>query len=235
MAIVVSLAALAGLGIGLAIGLNRGGPDRNAAGGGAGGSMMGGAGRAGQAMMGGSGLGAMTGMDPGREMGAALADAPGPRISPAAADRLGAAVPPGGRADTSGRRLSFSGREVTLDILASPAGGPDMTFRVAGMVGPTIVVPAGARVRLLLINADADTAHGLWVTGAGAATSAMPMMSAAPAFPDAAVQPLGDPTAAGMHAGTASFTAATAGSYRYICPVPGHALRGMVGTFVVTG
>jgi uncharacterized cupredoxin-like copper-binding protein len=38
-----------------------------------------------------------------------------------------------------------------------------------------------------------------------------------------------------MHAGTLSFTAATPGTYQYLCPVPRHAQKGMVGTFVVAG
>ena len=40
-------------------------------------------------------------------------------------------------------------------------------------------------------------------------------------------------TSAGMHAGTLTFTASTAGTYHYLCPVPGHAQKGMVGTFQV--
>lgn len=59
------------------------------------------------------------------------------------------------------------------------------------------------------------------------------MMGAAPAFPGAALWFLGNPTSVGMHAGTVTFTAGTAGTYRYLCPVPGHAQKGMVGAFQV--
>ena len=59
------------------------------------------------------------------------------------------------------------------------------------------------------------------------------MMTAAPAFPGSALWFLGKPTTAGMHAGTLTFTAATPGSYQYLCPVPGHAQEGMAGTFTV--
>jgi len=45
--------------------------------------------------------------------------------------------------------------------LGSPSGGPDETFRVAGLVNPAIIVPAGARVTIEFVNADPDTAHGL--------------------------------------------------------------------------
>jgi rusticyanin len=107
-------------------------------------------------------------------------------------------------------------------------------FEIAGIVNPTVVVPAGAHVSIEVINADDDMAHGLVITVGGAATAWMPMMSAAPAFAGAAAWFLPIPTAAGMHAATLSFTAATAGTYTYLCPVPGHAAKGMAGTFTVS-
>ena len=61
------------------------------------------------------------------------------------------------------------------------------------------------------------------------------MLTARPAFAGSALWFLGNPTSAGMHAGTLSFTASTPGTYRYLCPVPGHAQDGMTGTFIVTG
>jgi uncharacterized cupredoxin-like copper-binding protein len=36
-----------------------------------------------------------------------------------------------------------------------------------------------------------------------------------------------------MHSGTLSFTVGAQGTYQYLCPVPGHAQKGMVGTLVV--
>lgn len=118
--------------------------------------------------------------------------------------------------------------------MASPAGGPDETFRIAGLVNPTIVVPAGARVTIEIINADHDTAHGLAITASGDQSSWIPMMSDRPAFTGSALWFLGDPTAAGMHTGTLTFTAATQGTYHYLCPVPGHTQKGMTGTFTVS-
>ena len=61
------------------------------------------------------------------------------------------------------------------------------------------------------------------------------MMTTAPAFTGSALWFLGNPTSAGMHAGTISFTAGPPGTYRYLCPVPGHAQKGMTGTFTVSG
>lgn len=121
-----------------------------------------------------------------------------------------------------------------LTVLASPAGGPDETFRIAGLTDPAITVPVGAQVSIDVINADPDTAHGMVITAAGNTSAPMPMMTARPAFPGSAVWFLGHPTAAGMHAAALTFTATTPGSYRYLCPVPGHAQKGMTGTFTVS-
>jgi rusticyanin len=102
------------------------------------------------------------------------------------------------------------------------------------MVNPTVVVPQGAHVTIQFVNADSDMAHGLVITaGNGAAASVMPMMTAAPAFSGAALWFLGEATSAGMHTGTISFTATASGTYQYLCPVPGHAQEGMIGSFVV--
>ena len=52
--------------------------------------------------------------------------------------------------------------------------------------------------------------------------------------PGSALWFLPNPTSAGMHTATLTFTASTPGTYHYLCPVPGHAQKGMVGTFIVT-
>ena len=180
----------------------------------------------GTAMMGG-------GSDPGTIMGSLFSGAPGPRVSAAQATALGSQVPAGAQVSTAGNTITFTSTTVRLTILASPPGGPDETFRAAGMVNPRIVVPAGARVSIQLINADPGTAHGLVITASDASTSWMPMMTARPAFTGSALWFLGNPTTAGMHEGTLAFTASTPGIYHYPCPVPGHAQKGMSGTFTV--
>ena len=184
------------------------------------GSMMG------TGMMGGS-------TDPGKIMGRLFASAPGPRVSAAQAAALGSQVPAGAQVSKADNTITFTTTTVRLTILASPAGGPDESFRAAGLINPRVIVPAGAHVAINLINADPDTAHGLVVTASDATGSWMPMMTARPAFPGSALWFLGNPSAAGMHAGTLTFTATTAGTYRYLCPVPSHAQQGMTGTFTV--
>jgi rusticyanin len=172
--------------------------------------------------------------DPGQVMGRMFADAPGPRVSPAQATTLGNQVSAGASVDRAANRITFAGTSIDFAVVASPAGVPDETFRIAGLINPTIVVPPGAHVSLQLVNADPDTAHGLVVTTSGARSSWMPMMVNPPAFPGAALWFLGNPTSAGMHTGTLRFTVGAGGTYQYLCPVPGHAQKGMVGTLVVS-
>jgi hypothetical protein len=102
-----------------------------------------------------------TGTDPGKFMGRLWANAPGPRVSPGQAVALGTQTPVGARIDRSARTITFTTGRVHMAAVASPAGGPDETFRIAGMVSPTVVVPAGAKVSIEVVNADPNTAHGL--------------------------------------------------------------------------
>jgi len=176
-----------------------------------------------------------TSHDPGKIMGTLFANAPGTRVSPGQAARLGRQIPAGAAVSSADHRITFSGPSVRLVVLASPAGGPDETFRVAGLVNPAVVVKVNARVSIEVVNADLDTAHGLVITASGAGSSWMPMLTASAAFAGSAVWFLGNPTTAGMHAATLSFTASRPGTYRYLCPVPGHAQEGMTGTFTVSG
>jgi hypothetical protein len=184
-------------------------------------------------MRGGTLPGAMTGAgdDPGTVMGALFSDAPGPRVSPAMAQQLGDQTPAGASVGRASGTITFTGRDVTLTVLASPSTSAG-AFRIAGMTDPAITVPAGAHISIQLINADTAMAHGLVIT-AGADRSQMPMMNGVPAFTGSALWFLGKPTISGMHAGAITFTATTPGSYQYLCPVPGSARDGMSGTFTV--
>jgi hypothetical protein len=163
-----------------------------------------------------------TSNDAGKVMGRLFADAPGTRVSATEATQIGNAVPTGATVDHARDRITFSGATDHLVVLASPAGSPDETFRIARMVNPTITVKSGARVSIELVNADSDAAHGFVITADGWATSRRPMMNAVPAFDGSALWFLGNPTAAGVHTGTLTFTATKSGtSARY------RATRGM--------
>lgn len=212
VAAVVLLAAGSLVGVGLMFGGGSGNPVPSASGPWGYGPMMGG------------------GRDPGAAMGAALANAPGPRVSAVKAAELAQQVPASASVDRTARQITFSGSTVSFAAVASEAGM--YSFEIAGMANPTVTVPVGARVSIDVVNADDDMAHGLVVTAAEPA-SWMPMMGTGPAFPGAGVMALGEPTSAGLHAATITFTAETPGRYSYLCAVSDHARRGMLGSFIV--
>jgi uncharacterized cupredoxin-like copper-binding protein len=150
------------------------------------------------------------------------------------AGSAGGTVPsPAGRMTQAAAQWVTGGTSAPGWMRGGALSMPAEAVRIAGLTDPAISVPAGAHVTIELINTDPDMAHGLVITPAGADRSAMPMMTAAPAFGGSALWFLGEPIAVGLHAGTLTFTATTQGSYEYLCPVPGHARDGMAGAFTV--
>jgi rusticyanin len=139
--------------------------------------------------------------------------------------------PAGASVDSQTRTITFYTASVSFTVVAIAPGQPDMTFTVAGLANPTVIVPAGARVTVRFINNDTDEAHG-WLVTASQAPFQFGQPST-PAIGGAFAGVIGDPTAAGDGASTITFTAGPAGSYRYICPMPGHAQMGMAGSFTV--
>lgn len=140
------------------------------------------------------------------------------------------ATPAGASVDRGANSITFGSNAVSFTVVSVPPGGPDMTFRIAGLVNPTIVVPKGATVSVQFINADTDEAHGWEVT---AAQPPFQFQIGAAAFAGAFARGLGDPTAAGDGTETVTFTASKTGNYQYVCPMPGHAQMGMHGAFTV--
>jgi len=120
--------------------------------------------------------------------------------------------------------------------LAAPAALhlPGMQWEIDGLINPTVVVPRGAQVTVDLVNADQGYMHGFEVTKATPPFQEMAMMQGTAAFPGAFVMPIWPETSHGQYHRSTQFTAATAGTYHYICPVPGHAAHGMAGQFVVS-
>lgn len=142
---------------------------------------------------------------------------------------LASAVPPGAR--EAGNTITFTSRRVSFTVAAVLPGGPDMTFRIGGLVNPSLVIPAYATVTVEFINADTDEAHGWEVTSTG---PPFPFQIGQPALPGAFARGLGDPTSAGDGAETITFTAGRGGRYQYVCPMPGHAQMGMHGSLTVS-
>lgn len=143
---------------------------------------------------------------------------------------LGSRLPSAAHADVGSKTITFTSQKVTFTVVAVPPVGPDMTFRIGGLVNPTLVLPSGATVHVEFINADTDEAHGWEVVGPG---PPFEFGVGGPALVGAIARPLGDPTAAGDGAETITFQAGRPGSYEYVCPMPGHAQMGMHGRLIV--
>jgi len=166
-----------------------------------------------------------------RKAGTGLAGRAPANVPASQVRALSQQVPAGASIDSVTRTISFYTAAVSFTVVAIAPGTPDMTFTVAGLTNPTIIVPAGAQVTVRFINNDTDEAHG-WLV-----TDHKPPYEfgqpATPAIAGAYAGVIGDPTAAGDGANTVTFTASAAGGYHYICPMPGHAQMGMAGSFIV--
>lgn len=186
----------------------------------------------GYGMMGGSGSG--SGYGYGGMMGGYVSGTGG-TVSTATAARMGNAIPSGASVDRTRNRVVFTGRDVQLNVVGSPMGQKDETFRIAGLVNPVIVVPKGAVVHVSFVNADDNMTHNFLVTPASPPFSYVAMMQAPPAFAGSATPFLGSSSGKSMEQAVTSFVANTPGQYTYLCAVPGHAEKGMYGSFIVQG
>ena len=140
--------------------------------------------------------------------------------------------------DSAANTVTYRGSTITIDVIAVQPDRPDTTFEVAGLVDPTIHLPRDAVVTIRLINMDygADMPHGLVVTNTPPPYPymTMPMMGGATGgIPPLAARSTVDVHAAQYQAGSARFHTVTAGTYYYLCQVPGHAQKGMYGQIIV--
>ena len=144
---------------------------------------------------------------------------------------LGDSVPAGASVDACADRITFTGDSASMTVEAVPPANPDMTFRVAGLINPTVVVRQGTEVTVEFVNADSDQAHGWMVTTGQPPFAFRP--GSQPAFANADAGVIGDPVRGRQGARVITFTAGASGMYQYICPIPGHAQMGMHADFVV--
>jgi FtsP/CotA-like multicopper oxidase with cupredoxin domain len=144
---------------------------------------------------------------------------------------LGDQVPAGAVVESRADRISFTGDAASFVVGAAASSGTGTTFRIAGLIDPTIVVRQGTSVTVEFVDTDSDQAYG-WIVTAAQPPFAF-RVSADPAFPGAAAVVIGDSVEGRGGARVITFTAGAAGRYQYLSPAPGQAEAGMYGDFIV--
>ena len=141
----------------------------------------------------------------GQQVGTAMAGLAPQTVSLAQTRTLGDQVPAGASVDRASNTITFTASSVSFTVAAVPPGGPDMSFRVAGLTDPAIVVPQNAQVTVQFINGDNDEAHAWMIAGEQPPFSFNQPKT--PAIPGAFSGLIGDPTASGQGASTFTFQA----------------------------
>ncbi|MHB8293349.1 MAG: cupredoxin domain-containing protein [Acidimicrobiales bacterium] len=136
--------------------------------------------------------------------------------------------------DAKTNTVTYKSQAVNLVALASPHGKPNMTWEIDGLVNPTVVVPPNAHLNVVLVNTDWGYMHGFELTTTAPPYPHMAMAGVVDSFFLMPLPPrtTHSVTTASYYTRTGSITP-PAGTYHYLCPVPGHAAAGMFGTLVV--
>ncbi len=123
------------------------------------------------------------------------------------------------------KTLTF--RQKTVRLVAHSGPANDMlSYRIAGLRNPTLIVPAGATLKALFINTDDDMMHNLRFT-----VQKPPFKGP---VKSAGTTNLPHKSETAYHAEDVTMRVPTrVGTYTYLCTVPGHAAGGMYGTLIV--
>lgn len=138
---------------------------------------------------------------------------------------IGYLVAPRSQAPSPGDVITIPGSTVHLSVLS----GPGLSFAIGGLVNPTIQVTPGAQIMVHFLNI-ATIPHSFAIVAQGPPYASEPPSEVAFSGAESPDAMMG--TTSGGNA-TFSFTAGSAGTYWYLCHVPGHATGGMYGKFVV--
>lgn len=122
------------------------------------------------------------------------------------------------------KALTFRQKAVRLVVRSGPADDM-LSYRIEGLRNPMLIVPAGATLKALFINMDDDMAHNLRFS-----VQKPPFRSMVKSVGSAN---LPHKSGAVYHAEDLTMRVPTAGTYTYLCTIPGHAPGGMYGTLIV--
>ncbi len=123
--------------------------------------------------------------------------------------------------------LTFTEKEIRLVVVTGPEDDM-LSYRIQGIRNPTLVVPAGATLKILFINVDSDMKHDIRFG------HVMGIFAANPDIKETAgsvkLLPIAD---AVMNAEELVIKANENGMYKYFCSVGAHAKGGMWGNIAV--
>ena len=158
-------------------------------------------------------------------------------ISPSEVNELQSYVPSNARVISSNNTIIFNGTDADILILAGP-GNNYLSFQVFGLLNPTIEVPAGSVVKVIVLDVSV-LPHSFGLTTKGPPYSSAPTPEQYPApfpgsqMPSSILTNGLSPESSTVSGYVLEFNATTPGEYWYLCFVPGHAASGMYGKFIV--
>ncbi|MEO6907400.1 MAG: hypothetical protein ABI210_05880, partial [Abditibacteriaceae bacterium] len=123
--------------------------------------------------------------------------------------------------------LTFDQKDISLVVTTGPEDDM-LSFRIQGVRNPTLAVPSGAEIKVLLVNTDSDMVHDFLF-----GTLQRPIADHPPTAGTVGsdrIQPAKSET---YSAQQMTFTAPQNGVATYFCSMKGHAEKGMWGTIVV--
>ena len=136
-------------------------------------------------------------------------------------------------ASRRGATFTYSSEHVTLVALGAPGNRPGMYWQLDGVDNAVVSVPAGATITVQFADGDPGRPHGLELTTAAPPYPRMAMMDGRIAASGGFIMPVPAPAGALWYAASTTFRAPAPGTYYIICPVPGHAQKGMWARFIV--
>lgn len=136
-------------------------------------------------------------------------------------------VTPSQPASAANGTLTYGGDSIRILVLMGPMSkGLSMySFVIDNFTNPTLVLPRGAEVTMLVVNVDTDGYHGLTLTTVPPTYPYNLMPTMMDSFASSSVLP--PSSSSGFASQQISFT--VDGGMYYVCPVPGHAQSGMYG------
>ncbi|MBX3281546.1 MAG: hypothetical protein KF756_03625 [Acidobacteria bacterium] len=124
--------------------------------------------------------------------------------------------------------LTFTKKELRLVVATGPEDDM-LSYRIQGMRNPTLIVPEGARLKILFVNKDGDMRHDLRIGHVMGEFTADPTLAMTAG--SIKLEPAG--TVRTWNAQELVIQANEAGSFKYFCSVSGHAKGGMWGDIKV--